>query len=60
MIFGTAVFMLVALLVMIGERTALQYPGSLAGSLILLIEAAATLSIAVALILAYLGKSPPR
>ncbi len=58
LIFGVAVFVLVALLVMIGERAALQYPVSLAGSLILVIEAAATLSIAAALILAYVGGSP--
>ena len=55
---GVAVFVLVGLAVMIGERAALQYPGSLAGVLILLIETAATLSIAAALVLAYIGGRP--
>lgn len=59
LVIGVAVFMLVGLLVMSGEQSVLQYPDEWAGALILLIEAAATLSIAAALILAYVGGRPP-
>ncbi len=55
---GVALFTLLGLLVMNGERAFLQYPQSLAGGLILLIETAATLSIAAGLVIAYLGGRP--
>lgn len=58
LVIGIGVFTLVGLLVMPGERAFLQYPGEFAGVLILLIEAAATLSIAVALTVAYTGGRP--
>jgi multisubunit Na+/H+ antiporter MnhB subunit len=56
---GIAVFLVVGLAVIGSERAFLQYPQGWAGALILLIEAAATLSIAVALALAYIGGRPP-
>lgn len=55
---GVAVFVLVGLAVALGEGAVLDYPQPLAGMLILLIEAAATLSIAAALVLAYIGGRP--
>ncbi len=54
---GVAVFVGVGLLVMHGGAF-LDYPPAWAGVLILLIESAATLSIAAALVLAYLGGQP--
>jgi len=56
---GIAVFLVVGLAVIAPDRAFLQYPQGWAGGLILLIEAAATLSIAVALALAYTGGRPP-
>jgi len=58
LVVGIGVFVVIGLLVMPGERAFLQYPGDMAGVLILLIEVAATLSIAVALALAYIGGRP--
>ena len=55
---GIGVFVIVGLLVMSADRAFLQYPADMAGMLILLIEIAATLSIATALALAYLGGRP--
>lgn len=55
---GVAVFLAVGLIQTAGGRAFLQYPVEWAGALILLIEAAATLSIAAALALAYLGGRP--
>jgi multisubunit Na+/H+ antiporter MnhB subunit len=55
---GVAVFFLVGLWLMRGESAFLQYPQDLAGALILVIEAAATLSIATALTIAYIGGRP--
>ena len=55
---GVAVFLLVGLSVTLADLAVLQYPRSWAGALILLIESAATVSIAVALALAYLGGRP--
>ena len=55
---GIVVFVVVGLAVIGPERAFLQYPQRWAGALILLIEAAATLSIAVALALAYIGGRP--
>jgi len=54
---GVAAFLAVGLVVMTGGAF-LQYPESLAGGLILLIEAAAILSIGVTLALAFIGGSP--
>jgi multisubunit Na+/H+ antiporter MnhB subunit len=58
LILGIGVFVIVGLLVMTTEQVFLQYPEGLAGVLILLIEVAATLSIAAALALAYIGGRP--
>jgi multisubunit Na+/H+ antiporter MnhB subunit len=58
LIVGIGVFVVVGLLVMSADRVFLQYPAGTAGVLILLIEVAATLSIAVALALAYVGGRP--
>ncbi len=55
---GIAVFCAVGLLVVLAGQSVLQYPPTWAGGLILLIETAATLSIAAALALAYLGGRP--
>jgi multisubunit Na+/H+ antiporter MnhB subunit len=55
---GVGVFVLVGLLVTVAGLAVLQYPKDWAGALILLIETAATLSIAAALALAYLGGRP--
>jgi multisubunit Na+/H+ antiporter MnhB subunit len=55
---GTALFLLVGLAVMLNGGQFLEYPEALAGSLILLIESAATASIAAALVLAYRGGRP--
>jgi multisubunit Na+/H+ antiporter MnhB subunit len=58
LIAGIALFVVVGLAVIGPERAFLQYPPGWAGALILLIETAATLSIAVALALAYIGGRP--
>lgn len=55
LVVGVATFVLTGLILMRGQGTFLQYPSDIAGALILLIEAAATLSIAAALIVAYIG-----
>ena len=55
---GVAVFFLVGLWLMRGESAFLQYPQDLAGAFILVIEAAATLAIATALTIAYIGGRP--
>jgi multisubunit Na+/H+ antiporter MnhB subunit len=55
---GVGVFVGVGLLVTAGGMAVLQYPPAWAGALILLIETAATLMIAGALALAYLGGRP--
>jgi multisubunit Na+/H+ antiporter MnhB subunit len=55
---GVGVFVAVGLWQMAAGRAFLDYPPDLAGGLILLIESAATLAIAAALALAYLGGFP--
>jgi multisubunit Na+/H+ antiporter MnhB subunit len=55
---GIAAFMLAGYLATFHDLAFLQYPAGWAGLLILLIESAATLSIALSLGLAYLGGSP--
>jgi multisubunit Na+/H+ antiporter MnhB subunit len=55
---GVGVFLLVGLAQLAFGRAFLAYPVDLAGGLILLIEAAATLAIAAALAMAYLGGYP--
>ncbi len=52
---GTVAFMAVALLTLLGGRALLEYPPAHAGILILLIEAAATVSIGVTLAALFLG-----
>ena len=52
---GVAAFLVVGLAAMLNGAAYLQYPDAWAGSLILLIETAATLSIGVTLALAFLG-----
>ena len=55
---GCGVFLLVGLAAMGADASLLQYPTDWAGSLILLIEVFATLSIAASLLLVYLGGQP--
>lgn len=55
---GLLVFLAVGLLLAVLGHGFLRYPPGLAGGLILIIESAATLSIAVALALAYVGGRP--
>jgi multisubunit Na+/H+ antiporter MnhB subunit len=55
---GLLTFLVVALATMIGGGNFLQYPLPWAGALILIIEAAATISIAVILTILYLGRKP--
>jgi multisubunit Na+/H+ antiporter MnhB subunit len=55
---GLAVFLGVALALMSGGRNFLQYPEGMAGGLILFIEIAATVSIAVILALMFVGGRP--
>jgi multisubunit Na+/H+ antiporter MnhB subunit len=61
---GLLIFLLVALTTMMVRGNFLQYPVALAGTLILIIEAAATLSIAVVLVRLFVGvksdAAPPR
>jgi multisubunit Na+/H+ antiporter MnhB subunit len=57
---GPALFLAVGLLPLALGQAFLTYPAGWAGALILAIEAAATLSIATALTLVYLGGRPPR
>jgi multisubunit Na+/H+ antiporter MnhB subunit len=56
---GIGAFMITGLLVTAADLAFLQYPAGWAGGLILFIETAATLSIAVMLALAYIGGRPP-
>lgn len=55
---GLGAFVVVGVVLMLMGRRLLQYPPSFAGALILLIEAAATLSIGVALAALFLGGRP--
>jgi multisubunit Na+/H+ antiporter MnhB subunit len=57
-ILGVAVFLLTGLTLMLLGRAFLDYPETWAGTLILLIETAATLGIAVTLVLAFMGGEP--
>lgn len=57
---GVAVFVAVGLLVMTGDQVFLEYPLPWAGTLILLIEAVATVAIGVTLATLYLGGRPER
>ena len=56
---GVGVFITVGLLVSFSGQAFLQYPQGWSGTLILLIETAATLSIATTLALAYIGGTLP-
>jgi hypothetical protein len=56
---GIGVFIAVGLAAIAAGQAFLQYPQAWAGSLILLIETAATLSIAATLALAYIGGRKP-
>lgn len=56
---GIAAFLFTGLIATTAGLAFLQYPSGRAGGLILLIETAATLSIAVMLALAYIGGRPP-
>jgi len=58
LVLGTAMFVAVAAAVMLGGAHLLQYPIEWASGLILLIEAAATLSIGITLIALFLGVRP--
>jgi len=58
LILGIAAFLVVGLATMIGGRAFLEYPQAWSGALILIIETAAMLAIAVTLALAYLGGRP--
>jgi len=60
LVLGPLMFSLVAGLVMLTGRLPLEYPPAQAGSLILLIEAANTLSIGLMLTLLFAGGRPPR
>jgi multisubunit Na+/H+ antiporter MnhB subunit len=55
---GLTTFVMVALATMMAGGSYLQYPVALAGTLILVIEAAATVSIAAILIILYIGAGP--
>jgi multisubunit Na+/H+ antiporter MnhB subunit len=55
---GVGLFLAVGLLLMLNQGVFLQYPPGWAGTLILAIETAATLGIAVTLVLAFLGGEP--
>ena len=57
---GVAAFLAVGLGTLLAGRGFLDYPVPWAGTLILLIEVAATLAIATTLVLAFLGGAPPR
>lgn len=57
---GVAVFLAVGLALLAAGRPFLDYPAAWAGTLILAIEAAATLAIAAALVLAFVGGRPAR
>jgi multisubunit Na+/H+ antiporter MnhB subunit len=55
---GVALFLLIGLSLMLAQGLFLDYPPAWAGGLILAIEGAATLGIAVTLVLAFLGGEP--
>jgi multisubunit Na+/H+ antiporter MnhB subunit len=55
---GVGIFLLVGLALMLAGRPFLDYPEALAGSMILIIEGAATLAIATTLVLAFAGGAP--
>ncbi len=55
---GLLTFLAVALATMVGGRNFLQYPLPWASTLILIIEAAATISIAVILTILFIGRTP--
>jgi hypothetical protein len=55
---GVGVFVLVGLVLLLAGRPFLGYPPALAGVLILVIETAAMLAIAVTLVLAFAGGRP--
>jgi hypothetical protein len=58
MVMGIGVFLIVGLSMMLSGRAFLEYIPAIAGLLILLIETVAMLSIAVILVLAFLGGRP--
>lgn len=58
LIFGLAIFVFVAILMLLLGESFLEFPPPLAGALILLIEAAAALSIGVTLASLFLGSRP--
>lgn len=58
LVIGLATFLAVAFMVMVSGYRLLEYPGGLAGTLMLVIEAAATLSIAAILIGLFIGGRP--
>jgi ABC-type microcin C transport system permease subunit YejB len=55
---GLLTFLAVGLATMVGGRNFLQYPLPWASTLILVIEAAATISIAVILTILFIGRKP--
>jgi multisubunit Na+/H+ antiporter MnhB subunit len=57
---GVALFLAVGLATLVSGRGFLDYPVLWAGTLILVIEVAATLAIAATLVLAFVGGAPPR
>jgi multisubunit Na+/H+ antiporter MnhB subunit len=59
LILGLAIFVLVAVLMLLLGYSFLEFPLSLASTLILLIEAAAALSIGITLAALFLGSRPP-
>jgi len=59
LVLGPALFVLVAAAVMLVGGSLLEYPRTQAGSLMLLIEAASTLSIGITLTLLFAGGRPP-
>lgn len=58
LIAGLAVFLLVGMVLMLSGRQFLEYPLALSGVLILLIEAAATVSIGITLVALFAGGQP--
>ena len=58
LVMGLGVFIAVGIVLMLTGRRLLEYPASFAGMLILLIEAAATLSIGITLAALFLGSRP--
>jgi multisubunit Na+/H+ antiporter MnhB subunit len=58
LVIGTGLFLLIGLGVALNSGRVMQYPEAWSGTLILLIESAATVSIATTLVLAYRGGRP--